>query len=227
MLTLVGADVAVEDGGLTIRVRPSPLRPFELDVPGDPSQAAFWVVAACLVPGSEVVVEDVYVGPARAGFLAVLARMGADVEVSGGKIRARYRDRLRATTVEPHEVPGLVDEVPILAVAAALADGVTRFAGVGELRVKESDRIEAIAAALAALDVGVAAGDNALAIEGRQRLTMPAEPVDTRGDHRMAMAMAVAALTLADREFLVVDDWSSVATSYPHFIADMEALCGS
>ncbi|MDQ2825991.1 MAG: 3-phosphoshikimate 1-carboxyvinyltransferase, partial [Actinomycetota bacterium] len=104
MLMACGADVEVSDDGLVVRLRPSPLQPFELDVPGDPSQAAFWIVAACIVPGSDVTVDDVYIGPARNGFLDVLARMGADVERVGERsIRARYSPGLHGTDVNGDE----------------------------------------------------------------------------------------------------------------------------
>jgi 3-phosphoshikimate 1-carboxyvinyltransferase len=224
MLDLAGADVSVEDGGLTTRVRPSSLQPFELDVPGDPSQAAFWVVAACLVPGSDVVVENVYLGPARAGFVDVLVRMGADIEVGPRDIRARYRDRLLATTIGADEVPGLVDEIPVLAVAAALADGVTRFDGVGELRLKESDRLAAVVSMVGAASVE----DDCLVVEGRPAVALAdadADAVDSGGDHRMAMAQAVAALTRDGAT--TIEGWEAVATSYPGFEADMERLCRS
>ena len=107
-------------------LRPSPLEPFELDVPGDPSQAAFWVVAACIVPGSDLIVEDVYLGPARAGFLDVLRRMGADIEVDRRAATVpgpRRREPARPPTSSADEIPGLIDEIPVLAVAAAVADG--------------------------------------------------------------------------------------------------------
>ncbi len=124
LLAMCGADVDVtlgDDGEHVVRVRRSKLTPLVLDVPGDPSQAAFWVVAACIVPGSDVVVEDVYIGPGRTGFLDVLARMGADLEVGEGTIRARHGP-LRGTDVDADEVPSLIDEIPVLAVAAAVAE---------------------------------------------------------------------------------------------------------
>ncbi len=219
LLALAGADVVVEDGGLTTRLRPSALAPFDLDVPGDPSQAAFWIVAACLVPGSEVVVENVYLGRARGAVYDVLTRMGASIEVAGGDIRAVYGDRLVATTVEPHEVPALIDEIPVLAVAAALADGVTAFRGVDELRVKESDRVAAILAL-----VGGHHGDGALTVEGRPALALP-PTLHSGGDHRMAMAAAVAAMTV-DQE-TAIEGWDAVATSYPGFAEDLARLCPS
>ena len=229
LLARAGADVFVEDGGLTTRVGPSlPLRPFTLDVPGDPSQAAFWVVAACLVPGSDVVVEDVYVGQARAGFLDVLRRMGADVEVvaDGREVRARATGGpLRGTDVGGDDIPGLIDEIPVLAVAAACAEGTTVIRDAGELRVKESDRIAAVATQLSALGARVEPRPHGLVIEGRPR-GLHGGRVSSGGDHRMAMALAVAGLAAGGDE-TVVDGWDAVATSYPRFERDLEALCGS
>src|SRR2546423_6925615 len=115
LLALAGVDVAVD--GLTVRMRPGPLEPFELDVPGDPSQAAVWVVAACIVPGSGLGVEHVYLGPARSGFLDVLRRMGAAIAVDGQDVHVRYSADLHGTAVGGAEGPGLIDEIPALAVA--------------------------------------------------------------------------------------------------------------
>jgi 3-phosphoshikimate 1-carboxyvinyltransferase len=224
MLAACGADVEVADGGLVVRVRASELEPFELEVPGDPSQAAFWVVAACVVPGSYVVVDGVYVGPGRSGFVDVLRRMGADVEVvrtdaTTAEIRARH-SALRGTEVAAEEIPGLVDEVPALAVAAAVAEGTTTFSGAGELRVKETDRIAALATELAGLGAAVEALPDGLAIAGEARLR--GGPVSAHGDHRMAMALAVAGLVAEG--MTTVEGWEAVATSYPTFDADLRSL---
>jgi 3-phosphoshikimate 1-carboxyvinyltransferase len=214
LLAAAGADVALEDDGRTVRLRASELRPFELDVPGDPSQAAFWVVAACVVPGSDVVVDDVYLGPARAGFLDVLGRMGADVERVGERsLRARWSPGLHATDVDGDEVPGLVDEIPVLAVAAALAEGTTTFGGAGELRVKETDRVATVSSELAALGADVRPTADGMVVTGGARLA--GATVRSHGDHRVAMAMAVAAMA-ADGE-TVIEGWEAVATSYPGF----------
>ena len=218
MLVACGADVDVGDG--RVAVRPSRLRPFELDVPGDPSAAAFWVVAACIVPDSDRVVENVYLGPARAGFLHVLARMGADVTVTGSDVRARYR-ALHATEVGGFEVPGLIDEIPVLAVAAAVADGTTVFRDAAELRVKESDRIATVAAGLSALGAHVEPTADGLSVAGGR---LRGGQVCSRGDHRVAMAMAVAGLA-ADGQ-TVVEGWDAVSTSYPGFEETLRA-CGS
>ncbi|MGI8683491.1 MAG: 3-phosphoshikimate 1-carboxyvinyltransferase [Acidimicrobiales bacterium] len=227
MLATVGADVEVSADRLTTRVRAGKLEPFRLDVPGDPSQAAFWVVAACITPGSDVVVERVYVGQARAGFLDVLRRMGAlvDVEPAGdgtADIRARYGP-LHGTEVGGSEVAGLIDEIPVLAVAAAFADGPTTFADAAELRVKETDRIAALASELAALGVAVEEKPDGLVVAGGPRLR--GGSVRSHGDHRIAMAMAVAGMATGEGDGAVrIDGWDAVATSYPGFDEDLRSL---
>jgi 3-phosphoshikimate 1-carboxyvinyltransferase len=222
LLALAGADVALSPDGLTVTVRPGNLRPFELVVPGDPSQAAFWLVAAGIVPGSDVVVENVYLGPARDGFVRVLARMGLAVErVGESDLRASYRGPLHATEVSSEEVPGLIDEIPVLAVAAAVADGTTLFSGVGELRVKESDRMAAIGIQLSALGAAVELDGDRLVVHGTGG-RLRATHVDSGGDHRMAMALAVAGLA-ADGETWV-GGWDAVTTSYPRFEDDLRGL---
>ncbi|HEX2274527.1 MAG TPA: 3-phosphoshikimate 1-carboxyvinyltransferase [Acidimicrobiales bacterium] len=225
LLAACGADLEVtadSAGGCTIRLRPSQLEPFSLDVPGDPSQAAFWVVAACITPGSDVVVDDVYLGPARAGFVDVLLRMGADVErVGESALRARYRP-LRGTDVTAEEIPGLVDEVPVLAVAAAVAQGPSQFGGAAELRVKESDRIATVSEGLRAFGAVVETKADGFVVAGGTRLA-PAR-TSAQGDHRVAMAMAVAAMA-AEAESLVAG-WEAVATSYPGFERDLAVLTG-
>jgi len=229
MLAAAGADIVVESGAVT--VRRSTLTPLDLDVPGDPSQAAFWIVAACLVAGSDLTVGPVYVGPGRTGFLDVLGGMGADVTVEDedavahtAVVRARSGP-LKATTVEGDEVPGLIDEIPILAVAAALADGTTTFRDAGELRVKESDRIAAMVAGLRALGATVEPHDDGLVVTGsggKPLIPTEGSAVDAHGDHRVAMALAVAALTAADDTGPVaIAGWESVATSYPTFEEDL------
>jgi 3-phosphoshikimate 1-carboxyvinyltransferase len=224
MLLACGADLDVSENGLDVRLRPSALEPFELDVPGDPSQAAFWIVAGCIVPGSEVIVDDVYIGPARTGFLDVLARMGADVERVGERsIRARYSPDLEGTGVSGPEIAGLIDEIPVLAVAGVVADGFTGFIDVGELRVKESDRVSTIIEGLAALGATAHYDDEGLHMQGGQALR--GGNVHSHWDHRIAMAMAIAGL--AAEGTTVIDGWEAVATSYPGFEHDLEVLCGS
>ena len=221
MLLARGADLTVD--GTTTSVRRSALKPLDESVPGDPSQAAFWIAGAAAVPGSEVTITNVYLGAARDGFLDVLRRMGAELHViseAGGAFAVQVRGtQLRATDIEPEEVPGLVDEIPALAVAAALAIGVTRIRGAAELRVKESDRIATIAEMLTGFGVRVAEHSDGLDITGGSSL-QPAR-VDCHGDHRIAMAAAIAATAAPGSSR--IDGFDAVATSYPAF-ADHLAL---
>lgn len=222
LLTAAGADIAVAPGAVT--VRPSTLRPLDLDVPGDPSQAAFWVVAACVVPGSDLVVERVYVGPGRAGFLDVLERMGADIHLekhdsvsNTADIHARFGP-LVATEVGGTEVPGLIDEIPVLAVAAALAEGTTTFSGAAELRVKETDRIATVTEELTALGCNIEPLPDGLVV-GSSRSSLRGGDARSHGDHRVAMAAAIAGLAAQGR--VRVAGWEAVATSYPGFEEDL------
>jgi 3-phosphoshikimate 1-carboxyvinyltransferase len=235
MLALCGADITEEDGDGThvVRLRSGALRPFEIDVPGDPSQAAFWIVAGCIVAGSDVTVERIYVGPGRRGFLDVLSRMGADIDevaVTGpgdlaatATVRARFGP-LRATTVEAAEITGL-DEVPVLAVAAACAEGHTVFFGMGELRVKESDRLSAVAKLVRVFGGRAEIDSDDLVVHGSARFR--AGDFDAGGDHRMAMAAAVAALAVEGGAASDIAGFESVATSYPGFADDLRLLSGT
>jgi len=227
MLAAAGADVTVERAGTgrVIRVRRSSLRPGLFAVPGDPSQAAFWVVAGVVVPGSRVTVTGVHLGEERTGFLAVLDRMGAGITVvedgtATGSVTAAWAP-LVGTTVDAAEIPSL-DEVPVLAVAAAVAEGPTRFREVGELRVKESDRLEGSAALVRAFGGRAIVEGDDLLVAGGARL-VPGH-VDARGDHRMAMAAAIAGAACAEAGPSSVTGWETVATSYPGFAAALEEL---
>ncbi len=236
LLRLCGADIRVAadtdvgsgagSPGTAVTVRPSTLHPFHLDVPGDPSQAAFWVVAACVTPGSEVIIDHVYVGPGRAGFLAVLERMGADLRVTDldpatrtATIAARYGP-LSATHVGGAEIPSLIDEIPVLAVAAATARGTTTFADAAELKVKESDRISTMVDALAAVGVKAEGRPDGLVVHGRDGRPLSGGAVASAGDHRVAMSLAAAAPAAAAP--IQVAGWEAVATSYPSFEEDYE-----
>ena len=228
LLQAAGADISIHrvGGGRVVRLKPSRLRPLDIEVPGDPSQAAFWVVAACLVPKSDVVVENVYVGPGRAAFLDVLRRMGADVTVENregtvGDIHARH-SKLSGTVVSGEEIPGLQDEIPVLAVAALMAEGTTVFRDAAELRVKETDRLAALTSELAEVGGRVESLPDGLIVHGGGA---PAGGrARSHGDHRVAMALAVAGL--AAREPLEIEGWDAVATSYPGFGDDLARLAG-
>ena len=219
LLARFGADVEVGEG--RVRVRRSRPEPFAYTVPGDPSQAAFWVVAASLVPGSDLVIEGLYLGRARSGFLDVLVRMGADIDVDPDAETASATIRVRSAALHGTTVPGAeivgLDEVPALAVAAGAAVGTTRFVDVGELRVKESDRLATVSAAVAAVGGRADVDGDALVIEGG---TLQGGRVESQGDHRIAMAAAVAGLASAG-EAVTIEGWEAVATSYPGFERDL------
>ena len=234
MLAEAGADITVETwgDGREVTVRPSELRPVTpRTVPGDPSASAFFVVAGCTVPGSEVSVAGIYDGPARLGYLGVLRRMGARVAVvpdgvapGTATLTATYNGSLRGTVVAAAEIPSL-DEIPALAVAAAVAEGVTIFTDVGELRVKEVDRLAAVVGLVTAFGASAMVEGDTLSITGvgpDRRLR--AALVDSLGDHRMAMAAAVAGLAAAPGMRSVITGFAAVGTSYPRFADDLAAL---
>lgn len=227
MLALAGARISVapRPDGRHTTVWPSTLRPRAWHVPADPSQGAFFVVAALLSSAAEVVVRDCYVGPERIGYLVVLERMGGHVVTRVG--RAATGDLLAsaslldATEITASEIPSL-DEVPVLAVAAAAATGTTTFAGVDELRVKESDRADATIRLVRALGAHARVDGSTLCIEGVGSARQFARfEFDAAGDHRMAMAAAVAASVGAGG---VIGGFAGVATSYPGFLSDLASL---
>jgi 3-phosphoshikimate 1-carboxyvinyltransferase len=221
-----GAEMTIdEDGsGYAVTVRASSLSPFAIDVPGDPSQAAFFCVAATIVPGSDLVIENVYVGPGRAGFLEVLTEMGADITIeSTGPATADLHVRsaaLKATEISGARVADTIDEIPILCIAAALAEGTTRVADAAELRVKESDRIEAMAAVLRALGSEVVTFPDGLEVTGGHPLGDAT--IDAALDHRIAMAASIAALA-GDGE-VEIAGFEAVESSWPSFRADLAGL---
>jgi 3-phosphoshikimate 1-carboxyvinyltransferase len=224
LLAALGAPVT-RPTPTTVAVRAGAPRPFELAVPGDVSSAAFFVVAAALTPGSALVVEHVGLNPTRLGFVDALQRMGADVTVDVREERLGEpvgELTVRAAPLHGAEVTvdeGSIDEVPALAVAAAFADGVTEFVSVGELRVKESDRLAALEQELTELGVGVEAEADRLVVRGG---TPRAATLKSHGDHRIAMAAAVAANAVSGAS--TVRGWAAVAVSYPRFADDLAAL---
>jgi 3-phosphoshikimate 1-carboxyvinyltransferase len=231
MLSHFGADVTVSHEGegrrITLAGRPE-LRPATVVVPADPSSAAFPIVAALIVPGSDIVVEGVMMNPLRTGLLKTLAEMGAHIEtldrrLEGGEEVADLRVRqgtLRGVDVPAARAPSMIDEYPILAVAAAFASGSTRMRGLSELRVKESDRLAAVAAGLKAAGVDCAIeGDDLIVEGGRPR---GGGMVVTHMDHRIAMSFLI--MGLASREPMAIDDAAMIATSFPEFRPTMERL---
>ncbi len=205
------------------------LVPCDVIVPGDPSSAGFFITAALLVPGSELRIENVGLNPTRAGLIAVLRQMGGSIEEVdarevGGEPVADLVVRHSALTgieVDPALAPSMIDEFPILFVAAALASGTTRTSGLEELRVKESDRLAAMAAALTLAGARVEEHEDGLTIEGTGGEPLPGTPagahVETRLDHRICMSMAIAGL--ASRAGVTIDDTAPIATSFPSFMA--------
>ena len=228
MLRGFGAELTVEqengEGVISLRGE-AELRPQVIEVPGDPSSAAFFTVAALLVPGSELTIENVGLNPTRAGLFTVLRQMGARIEELdrrevGGEPVADLLVRhspLTGAEVDPALAPSMIDEFPILFVAAALASGRTVTRGLEELRVKESDRLAAMAEALRLAGARVEEREDGLVVEGTGGEPLPGttEPVATKLDHRIAMSMAVAGL--ASREGVEVDDTRPIATSFPSF----------
>ena len=213
------------NGERTIAITgPVDLRPCDIDVPGDPSSAAFFAVAATIVPDSDLLIENVGMNPTRDGVFRVLTEMGADIErlnarEVGGEPVADLRVRhanLKGIDVDPALAPSMIDEFPVLFVAAAHATGVTHTTGLEELRVKESDRLSAMAALLRGMGARVEEHDNGLTIEGSAGAPLPALPtIATHLDHRIAMSGAVAAL--ASAKGATLDDAEPIATSFPGF----------
>ncbi len=238
MLRLFGAEVAVEAHGpgghgrrIALTGQPT-LRGTDVVVPADPSSAAFPLVAALIVPGSEVTIQGVMMNPLRTGLITTLLEMGADIErlrerEEGGETVADLRvraSRLRGVAVPAERAPAMIDEYPVLAVAAAFAEGTTRMNGLHELRVKESDRLAAVAAGLKANGVAhVVEGDD-LVVHGDGAAPRGGGTVATHLDHRIAMAFLV--MGLATREPVTVDDGAMIATSFPSFLPTMRALGG-
>jgi 3-phosphoshikimate 1-carboxyvinyltransferase len=230
MLAAFGAEIAME--GALIRLRgEAELRARAVTVPGDPSAAAFLLVAALIVPGSEVATADVGTNPGRTGLLAVLREMGADLVCSnpreaGGEpvadLVARHSP-LRGVDVPPGLAPSMIDEFPILFVAAAFARGTTRTRGLGELRLKESDRLAAMAAGLRAIGARVEEEEDGLVVHGSGGEPLPGgATIDPRLDHRIAMAFAVAGLHC--RAPVRVAGMSAADTSFPGFAALLDGL---
>lgn len=199
-------------------------------VPGDISSAAFWMVAAAAFPGAEVTMRGVGLNPRRTAVLDVLKRMGADISIepghdtgyseSAGDVTVRG-GTLRGTVIGGEEIPNLIDELPILAVAGALASGATEIRDAAELRVKESDRIATVAEGLRAMGVAVEERPDGMTVQGGAVLRA-CDHMQSRGDHRVAMSLAV--LSLFAPEASTVRDVACVDTSYPEFWKDMELL---
>lgn len=233
MFRAFGASVSVEDTaeGRVIRMAGGqPLSGTSVFVPGDPSSAAFPLVAALIVPGSRVVIEGMLLNPLRAGIVETLIEMGADITIANereaggepiGDVTARY-SALKGVVVPPERAPAMIDEYPVLAVAAAFASGETVMRGVGEMRVKESDRIALMAAGLEACGVDVEEEPEGFIVRGNGQAPRGGAAIETHGDHRIAMSFLV--LGLAAQAAVTVDEPGMIATSFPTFGEMMRTL---
>ena len=237
MLAYFGAEITVEPHGphgrkITLEGRPN-LKPQHIVVPADPSSSAFPIVAALIVPGSEVVVEGVMMNPLRIGLITTLLEMGADItqsnhRIDGGEEVADLTVRsskLKGVSVPAERAPAMIDEYPILAVAAAFATGETRMNGLQELRVKESDRLAAVADGLAANGIAYTIEGDDLIVSGGAGHAPGGGLVATHMDHRIAMSFLC--LGLASDKPVKVDDTVFIATSFPDFIPMMTRLGGT
>jgi 3-phosphoshikimate 1-carboxyvinyltransferase len=234
MLRHFGAAVAVEEtsgGGRRVTLTGQPeLVAADIIVPGDPSSAAFPAVAALLCDGSDIVIENVGINPLRTGLYDTLAEMGAKIEfrdrrTAGGEPVADLvvkASKLKGVEVPASRAPSMIDEYPILAVAAACAKGRTVMRGLGELRVKESDRLAAIAAGLAACGIRAEIAGDDLTVEGSGGKPPGGGHIVTRLDHRPAMAFLI--FGMAARDPVSIDDGEPIATSFPDFVALMNGL---
>ncbi|MEW6107874.1 MAG: 3-phosphoshikimate 1-carboxyvinyltransferase [Nitrospirota bacterium] len=223
MLPAFGADIEVD--GLNVKVKGGrDLSPVEIKVPGDFSSAAFFIVASLLIPGGEIIVKNVGINPTRTGLLEVLGKMGAHIEITNlnevsgepvGDIYCKCVSRLKAVRLSEEAIPSLVDEFPVLCVAAALSEGTTTIRGARELRVKESDRIKSITSELRKMGAEIEEYPDGLSIKGSD--TLHGAEVDSHEDHRIAMSMAVAALTAEGKT--IINGASSVEISFPEFFS--------
>ncbi len=234
MLGHFGAKVTIEvapEGGRRITVEGYPeLTAAPITVPGDPSSAAFPLVAALVVPGSDITITGVGLNPSRTGLLLSLREMGADIvleneRTEGGEPVADLHVRagpLKGADIPPERAPSMIDEYPVLAVAAACARGRTAMRGLAELRVKESDRLTGIAEGLQRCGVRVAVEGDDLIVEGAGNLPAGGAQIETRLDHRIAMAFLV--LGLSANQPVAIDDARPIATSFPDFVPLMARL---
>ena len=229
MFAAFGANVAVDSETCRVTVTgPAQLHGQAIIVPGDISSAAFWLVAAAIVPGSDVWIENVGVNPTRTGVLDVLQQMGAEMTLANQRLVAGEpvadihikHSQLRGTVIEGAVIPRLIDEIPILAVAALFAQGVTTIRDAAELRVKESDRLTAMATQLQKMGAQISEQPDGLEIQGNASLQGAA--VDSFGDHRVGMSLAIAALNA--KGITTLHQAQAAAISYPNFVATLKQL---
>lgn len=227
MLTLFGVPVFRKGSSVSITPVQKLTAPKLIDIPGDISSAAFWMVAAAIIPGSMLILKNVGVNHTRTGILEVLKRMGASIAITNehmageepaADIAIRYSE-LNGIDIEPELIPRLIDEIPILAVAALFAHGRTTIRGAGELRFKETDRLAAITGEFLKLGAVVKETDDGLILQGTPKLNYA--DCDSHGDHRIAMALAIAGTASAG---VSIQDFQCVDISYPGFLATLTSL---
>ena len=231
-LMLAGMGIDIRTNGSTVTLSPPahPVLPYALSlrVPGDPSSAAFWWVAAAIHPNAEITTTGVGMNPTRIGALEVLKAMGAQITISNARTEGSEpvadvtvrSSSLQATTIRGAIIPHLIDEIPVLAVAAAMANGQTVIADAQELKAKETDRIATVVSALQAMGVTAEATDDGMLITGRGALT--GATLASHGDHRLAMAWAVASLVATGSTTIQGTD--AVDVSYPGFWRDLQLI---
>jgi len=227
MLEYLSADIKKE--GLTVEINgPGKLLPRDMEIPGDISSASFFIAGALIIKGSCLIMRNVGLNPTRIGVINVLKRMGGAIRIldrteglePAGDMEVRH-SQLQATVVEEEEVPLLIDEIPILAVTAAMAVGTTVIKGVGELRVKETDRLKNIIENFSRMGIHAREEGDSLVISGMEEKINTAE-LDSFGDHRIAMSMAIAALVSGGE--CLIRNTACVDTSYPGFLADLATV---
>ncbi len=231
MLQAMGADLEIEEDNIyrvCIKGKKE-LSPVEIDVPADPSSAAFFAAAAAIVPDSEILLQDVLINPTRDGFFRKLQEMGAEVfylnerKKVGEKIAdilVKYSPDMRGIKIEKKDIPSMVDEVPLLALVATQAEGETIITGAQELRVKESDRIKAVVENLKRIGAEVEELEDGMIIKGKQKIK--GGIVDSYHDHRIAMGFAI--LGLISEDGITIKDADCVFISYPNFFEDLEKV---
>jgi 3-phosphoshikimate 1-carboxyvinyltransferase len=226
LLQYLGADVRWD--GQRVTLTSAHLDAKDIDVAGDFSSAAFFITAATITPGSAIVIRNVGVNETRTGLLDVLERMGASIELRNERLRcgepiadiAVESAALQGTTVDADLALRAIDEIPLLAVAAAFAQGETKISGIRDLRTKESDRVAAIEGLLSNVGIGVTAQPNAIIVAGGVPAPSQA-PVATHGDHRIAMAAAVLACAAGP---IAIDSDESIDVSFPRFLPTLESV---
>ncbi len=232
MLSAMGADIQIEEKTDLYQVSikgKKELKPVDIDVPADPSSAAFFAAAASIVPDSEVLLKDVLINPTRDGFFRKLMEMGAEVEYLkerekvGEKVAdilVKFSPDMKGINISKEDIPSMVDEVPLLALVATQAEGETVITGAEELRVKESDRIKAVVENLRNIGVEIEELEDGMVIKGKQKIK--GGIVDSFNDHRIAMGFAI--LGLISEEGITIKNADCVFISYPNFFEDLEKL---